>query len=110
MATPETVGQARAALDIVEATDRCLGREIISAIDAMAFVALPDLTLFDRARESTEALAKLPGKRPSTTQIHAAYDAGRDADAREAALWIITEPAEPHALLAARWVRYAERA
>jgi len=109
LATPETVGQARAALDVVEAKDRRLGDEIVAAIDSMAFAALPDLTLFERAREATEALAKLPGKKPSATQIHAAYDLGRDASAAEAALWIIWEPAEPHALIAARWARYSER-
>ncbi len=107
-ATRASSADARAALDAVEADGRELDREIRRAIDAMRWVDLPDLAMFTRARQTTEALAKLPGKKPSAWQMHTALDQGRDASIAESRLWVCFEPSEAHALLDLRWRRHNE--
>jgi len=105
----DSVREARHEIDVAEAEQRHVARQIDDALSAITYPSLPDQESFAAAKHSTEALLRLSPDKPRARSMHSALDSGLNAAPAEAKLWIIFETAEPHMLVDLRWRAFEER-
>jgi hypothetical protein len=100
--------KAHEQLMLVEADGRAVDRDIEALAEALAFPALPDTTVFDRARGETDDLARRIRGKARATALHVALEQGAKADKLAALLWPCFEPKAGHEVFELRAQRYAE--